>query len=193
MCFKLPAFLGARVYNFISLFAANVKYDQYPVISGNLLLKGKGQITIGHSVRINSSLNSNPVGLISQTVLFAYQNAIILIGNNVGISNSLICAMESITIEDDVMLGGGTQIFDNDFHSIQYLQRMETPDNNIRILPVVIGKGAFIGCNTIIGKGVVIGQRSVVAAGSVVVKNIPNDEIWGGNPAQFIKSIDNKL
>lgn len=193
LLFKLPAFLAAKIYNLVALSAADVKYGEYPVISGKLLVKGKGKILIGKQVRINSSLNSNPVGLCSQSVLFAYENAVIQIGNNVGMSNSLLCAMENITIEDDVLLGGGTQIFDNDFHAIQYGKRMEQPDTNIRILPVLIRKGAFIGCNSIIGKGVVVGQRSVVAAGSVVIKSIPDDEIWGGNPARFIKVIDNTL
>ncbi len=193
LLFKLPAFVAAKIYNFVALSAADVSYQEYPVISGKLLVKGKGKFLIGKRVRINSSLNSNPVGLCSQSVLFAYEKAIIQIGNNVGMSNSLLCAMENIVIEDDVHLGGGTQIFDNDFHAIQYGKRMEKPDTNIRISPVFIRKGAFIGCNSIIGKGVVVGQRSVIAAGSVVVKSIPDDEIWGGNPAQFIKTIDNKL
>ena len=48
----------------------------------------------------------------------------------------------------------------------------------------------FIGANCYIGKGVIIGDRSIVAAGSVVVKSIPADEIWGGNPAKFIKKIN---
>ena len=38
-------------------------------------------------------------------------------------------------------------------------------------------------------RGVTIGKNSVVAAGSVVVKSIPDNEVWGGNPAKFIKGI----
>jgi acetyltransferase-like isoleucine patch superfamily enzyme len=41
----------------------------------------------------------------------------------------------------------------------------------------------------IITKGVTIGDKSVIAAGSVVVCNIPPYEIWGGNPAKFIKAL----
>ena len=41
----------------------------------------------------------------------------------------------------------------------------------------------------IIGK-VTIGDKSIVAAGSVVTRDIPAGEIWGGNPAKFIKKID---
>ena len=35
-----------------------------------------------------------------------------------------------------------------------------------------------------------LGARSIVAAGSVVTKCIPPDELWGGNPAIFIKKIE---
>ena len=53
--------------------------------------------------------------------------------------------------------------------------------------PIVIEDDVFIGANSIICKGVHIGARSIIAAGSVVVKDIPRDEVWGGNPARFIR------
>lgn len=52
---------------------------------------------------------------------------------------------------------------------------------------ITIGEGAFIGTNTIISKSVRIGNRSIIGAGSVVTKDVPDDEIWAGNPARFIK------
>lgn len=188
---KLPAFLYAKLYNYISLTAADVTYATYPVILGKLLVKGKGSVRIGKGFKVNSSLNSNPVGLASQSVLMAFLKGEIVIGDNVGMSNSLICAMQKVVIESDVLIGGGSQIFDNDFHSIRFEDRSRVPDSTIKMLPVLIKRGAFIGCNSIIGKGVIIGERSVIAAGSVVSKNVPDDEIWGGNPAVFIKKIDN--
>lgn len=45
----------------------------------------------------------------------------------------------------------------------------------------------FIGANTVICNAVRIGKNSIVGAGSVVTKDIPDNEIWGGNPARFIK------
>ena len=54
---------------------------------------------------------------------------------------------------------------------------------------IKIEDNAFIGAKTIITKPVTIGHNSVVAAGSVVTKDIPPCEIWGGVPAKFIKKI----
>lgn len=53
---------------------------------------------------------------------------------------------------------------------------------------IEICSGAFIGTCSIITKPCRIGENSIVAAGSVVTKDIPDNEIWGGNPARFIKS-----
>ena len=37
-------------------------------------------------------------------------------------------------------------------------------------------------------KGVTIGARAVIGAGSVVTKDVPDGEIWAGNPAKRIHS-----
>ena len=35
-----------------------------------------------------------------------------------------------------------------------------------------------------------IGDNSVIAAGSVVTKDVPENSVYGGNPAKFIKKIE---
>lgn len=45
----------------------------------------------------------------------------------------------------------------------------------------------FIGANTVICNAVRIGKNSIVGAGSVVTKDIPDNEIWAGNPARFLR------
>lgn len=51
-----------------------------------------------------------------------------------------------------------------------------------------------VGTNTWIGNGAIvladIGARSIVAAGSVVVSDLPDDVIVGGNPAKVLKKRD---
>jgi chloramphenicol O-acetyltransferase type B len=51
----------------------------------------------------------------------------------------------------------------------------------------IIEDDVWIGTNSIILSGITIGKGSIVAAGSIVTKNIPPCEIWGGNPAKKIK------
>lgn len=49
---------------------------------------------------------------------------------------------------------------------------------------VTIGKDSAIFSNCVIRDQVEIGERVIVGMGSVVTKNIPDDEIWAGNPAK---------
>jgi acetyltransferase-like isoleucine patch superfamily enzyme len=53
---------------------------------------------------------------------------------------------------------------------------------------VVIGNDVWVGRNTTIMSGVNVGDGAVIAANSTIVKNIGVYEIWGGNPARFIRS-----
>lgn len=52
---------------------------------------------------------------------------------------------------------------------------------------VVIGNDVWIGFNATIMSGVKISNGAVIAAASVVTKDVGPYEIWGGNPAKFIK------
>lgn len=51
----------------------------------------------------------------------------------------------------------------------------------------IIMNDVWIGQNVNMKQGITIGNGAVIAAGSVVTKSIPDYEIWGGNPAHFIK------
>jgi acetyltransferase-like isoleucine patch superfamily enzyme len=53
--------------------------------------------------------------------------------------------------------------------------------------PTTIDDDVWIGYNSIILGGVSIGKGSIIAAGSVVTKDVPPCEVWGGNPAKKIK------
>ncbi len=53
---------------------------------------------------------------------------------------------------------------------------------------VKIGEYSFIGANSSIKQGISIGKNVIVGAGSVVINNIPDYEIWVGNPAKKISN-----
>ncbi len=178
------------VYNKIILKYRHVQYGNNLKINGRLLCvsNSKKGIIIGDNVVINSCYSNNPIGGDIKTTLFAKGNGKIFIGNNCGISNVTMFACESITIEDNVLLGGSVKIYDTDFHWLDFKKRMNEPNGATK--SVTIKSGAFIGAHSIILKGVTIGEKSIVGAGSVVAKSIPDGEIWAGNPAKFIKRID---
>lgn len=52
---------------------------------------------------------------------------------------------------------------------------------------VTIGVGSFIGAGAVVLPNLKIGKWSIIGAGSIVTRNIPDKEIWFGNPAQMIK------
>ena len=38
--------------------------------------------------------------------------------------------------------------------------------------------------------GITIGKNSLIGASSIVTKNVPEGELWMGNPAKFIKKVE---
>ncbi|GHU74823.1 transferase [Clostridia bacterium] len=156
---------------------------------GLIFIRGTGSIVIGDNVTINSCRETNPIGGDCKTIMHIKEGGSLRIGNGVGISNTTLVSTDNITIEDYVLVGGSTKIYDNDFHSIHYQKRISPNDTDIRHAPVVIRSGAFIGAHCIILKGVTIGEKSIVGAGSVVTHSIPAGEVWAGNPAKFVKKI----
>lgn len=85
---------------------------------------------------------------------------------------------ELITIESGVRITAGTSILTH------FINPATGTYNNGEVR---IRKGAFVGTKTIICNAVTIGEGAIVGAGSIVTKNIPDNEVWAGNPARFIK------
>ncbi len=50
-----------------------------------------------------------------------------------------------------------------------------------------MGNNVTVYANAVIVGNVHIGSNSVIGAGSVVLSDVPENEIWAGNPARFIK------
>lgn len=73
---------------------------------------------------------------------------------------------------------GGGWIFTGEEPSLQKFGKIEIKDN------------CYIGIRCIILGNVTIGPNSIVGAGSVVTKDVPANTVVAGNPAKFIKTIE---
>ena len=97
-------------------------------------------------------------------------------------------APENITIEEGVIVSTGCKIISH------YLDPSTmTPEdrlaNRYPVGDVLIKKNAFIGMGSMIIKPVTIGENAVVGAGSVITHDIPDNEVWAGNPARRIQPL----
>lgn len=113
----------------------------------------------------------------------------LVIEARVGISGTTIAARESVVIREGTLIGGGCDIYDNDVHPLLATERRDKT-GTVACAPVEIGPWAFIGAQTIILKGVKIGAGVVIGAGSVVTCDVPENEIWAGNPARFVRKTE---
>ncbi len=76
----------------------------------------------------------------------------------------------------------------------QYLEKLPIDESQMKANGLIdtdkqtlIGNDVWIGFGAIVKRGVKIGNGAIIAAGSVVVKDVPDYAIVGGNPAKIIK------
>ena len=146
-----------------------------------------GEISFGSHTRFNSGHRGNPVGGALFTSIVVRRGARLCIGEGTGVSNSEIYCATSIQIGQRVLIGGGTRIYDTDFHALSPEDRQVHALAQGKSAPIRIGDDVFVGAFSTILKGVSIGDRAVIGAGSVVARDVPAGEIWAGNPAKMIR------
>lgn len=91
-----------------------------------------------------------------------------------------------ISIGDDVTLAPKVHILAHDASTWTHL-------GYTRVKNTRIGNRVFIGASAIILPGVHIGDDVVIGAGSVVVKDVPDNCVYAGNPARFIQKTNEYL
>lgn len=163
---------------------------------------GEGTIIKGHLYLTdnNSTIEIGKNSLIEGTLTTYTSHAKIVVGNNVFIgSNSLIGCAEKIEIGNHVLISFDCIIQDSDTHHLDPSKRkndtidwMNGNKNWVGLptSPIKIGNDAWIGARSIILKGVQIGEGAVIGAGSCVTKDVAPYTVVAGNPAKFIKNIE---
>jgi acetyltransferase-like isoleucine patch superfamily enzyme len=102
-------------------------------------------------------------------------------------SHTFIC--EGVTIEDDVFVGHNVTFINDKYpRSVNEKGKLQT-EEDWKVQPILIKKGASIGSGSTILSDVVIGENAIVGAGSVVTKNVPANTIVAGNPARILRTI----
>lgn len=94
-----------------------------------------------------------------------------------------------IELGDRVVLSSGCHILthSHQFYKSNWRDLDEVRPEN----PTIIEDDAFIGINAIIMPTCKrVGVGSVIGAGSVVTRDVPDYEIWAGNPAIRIGGVD---
>lgn len=87
---------------------------------------------------------------------------------------------------DNCLLAPGVQIY-TATHPIDPIERNSGKEY---AKPITIGNNVWIGGSAVINPGVTVGDNAVIASGAVVVKDVPDNAVVGGNLARVIKMID---
>jgi len=114
-----------------------------------------------------------------------------IVGRNCKISShTFIC--EGVTIEDEVFVGHGVTFINDLYPRATTASGGLQTEDDWKVIPTVVKKGASIGSGATILAGVTIGEQAIVGAGSVVTRDVPPRTVVAGNPARVLRTLDEK-
>lgn len=151
------------------------------------LLQIADDVTLGRGVRLAPFVNLYGCSIGDETRIGTFveiqKNAVV--GRRCKISShTFIC--EGVTLEDECFVGHGV-MFINDKHP-----RATNADGDLqteddwRVVPTRVCRGASIGSGAVILCGLTIGPRAIVGAGAVVTTDVAADETVAGVPARAL-------
>ncbi|WP_088159853.1 colanic acid biosynthesis acetyltransferase WcaF [Sphingobacterium sp. G1-14] len=94
--------------------------------------------------------------------------------------NSWIYCLDKIKIGEKTCIG-------EDVYLITGTHDVKDPNFPLITAPIVIGCGVWIATGVKVLPGVTINNFSVLGAFSILTKNVPENQIWAGAPAKYIK------
>ena len=187
--------------------------DQAPaylryIDKGDSILQGNFDITVINP-QARKYVKIGDDNVLDCRIFFESGQGEVVIGNRVFIGGSTIMCRTKIEFGNNIFVAWGSYFYDHDSHSLDYKLRQDdisqqlTDIRNgeffithknwdvVNTASIKICDNAWIGMNALILKGVTIGEGAIVGAGSVVTKDVEPWTIVAGNPAKFIKRVDN--
>lgn len=137
---------------------------------------------IWHFCHIQSGAKIGKNCVLGQNV---YIGSNVQIGDNVKIQNN-VSVYEGVTLEDGVFCGPSC-VFTNDL-----TPRARYPKGKEKYGETLVKEGATIGANATIICGIEIGKNAMVGAGAVVTKDVEENILAIGVPANAIASVSKK-
>lgn len=185
---------SALVYQKINWLYPHVRLGRNVRFYGpiHLRIAKTATVCIGDNVTFRSATAHNFVGINRPVSIYVGEHATLEIGADCGFSGTALYASTRITIGEYANFGGNSSVWDTDFHPVDH-QRRRAGIAGTKSAPIQIGSDVFVGANALILKGVIIGHRSIIGAGAVVARPVPADQVWGGNPARFIRGLSSDV
>jgi acetyltransferase-like isoleucine patch superfamily enzyme len=103
-------------------------------------------------------------------------------------SHTFIC--EGVAIEDNVFVGHSVTFINDSYPRATRAEGGLQTESDWQVERTVVKRGASIGSGCTILANITIGENALVGAGSVVTKNVPANAIVAGNPARFLRYIE---
>ena len=103
-------------------------------------------------------------------------------------SHTFIC--EGVAIEDDVFIGHGVMFINDVYPRATAVGGGLQTEADWKVEKTRICKGASVGSGATILCNITVGENSIVGAGSVVTKDVPANAIVAGNPAKFLRFVN---
>lgn len=148
-------------------------------------------VKLGKDVRLSKFINMYGCEVGDETKVGAFveiqKNA--RIGKRCKISShTFIC--EGVEIEDNVFIGHSVTFINDSFpRATTFTGELQT-EADWRVETTRVCKGASVGSGSTILSNVTIGENAIVGAGSVVTKDVPPNAIVVGNPAKFLRFVE---
>ena len=148
-------------------------------------------VTLGVDVKIFNFVNAYgcTIGDGSKVGAFVEIQKGATIGKNCKISShTFIC--EGVHISDHVFIGHNVTFINDKYPRATAEDGELQTEEDWKCEETFVDTGASIGSSVTILCGVQIGKNAIIGAGSVVLKNVPDNSVFAGNPARLIRSLN---